>query len=100
MARFLKITKYKLQNTNKFQITMSEITNSPIGLKNPVSYSSPKAFKYVRRTPDVCNLYFVICNFPDKPVPFWFRLVRAVDRQIFDSLAAKAAITKFFKGLG
>jgi hypothetical protein len=78
MARFLKITKYKLQNTNKFQITTSEITNSPIGLKNPVSYSSPKAFKYVRRTPDVCNLYFVICNFPDKPVPFWFRLVRAV----------------------
>jgi hypothetical protein len=28
-------------------------------------------------------LYFVICNFPDKPVPFWFRLVRAVDRQKF-----------------
>jgi hypothetical protein len=24
-------------------------------------------------------LGFVICNFPDKPVPFWFRLVRAVD---------------------
>ena len=27
-----KITKYKLQNTNKSQITMSKITNSPIGL--------------------------------------------------------------------
>jgi hypothetical protein len=23
------------------------------------------------------------CNFPDKPVPFWFRLVRAVDRRNF-----------------
>jgi hypothetical protein len=33
MARFEKITKYKFQNTNKFQITMSEITNSPIGLE-------------------------------------------------------------------
>jgi len=32
MGRFLKITNYKLQITNKFQITMSEITNSPIGL--------------------------------------------------------------------
>jgi hypothetical protein len=25
----------------------------------------------------VGNLGFVICNFPDKPVSFWFRLVRA-----------------------
>jgi hypothetical protein len=32
MARFLKITNYKLQITNKLQTTMSEITNSPIGL--------------------------------------------------------------------
>ena len=27
---------------------------------------SPKAFKSVRRTPDVCNLWFVICNFPQR----------------------------------
>ncbi len=33
MAKFLKTTKYKIQITNKFQITMSEITNSPIGLE-------------------------------------------------------------------
>ena len=33
LAEYLKITKYKIQITNKFQITMSEITNSPIGLK-------------------------------------------------------------------
>ena len=32
MAEFEKITNYKIQITNKFQITMSEITNSPIGL--------------------------------------------------------------------
>jgi hypothetical protein len=36
MAGFEKITNYKIQNTNKFQTTMSEITNSPIGLKNNV----------------------------------------------------------------
>ena len=28
-------------------------------------------------------LEFVICNFPDKPGPFGFRLVRVVDRPIF-----------------
>jgi hypothetical protein len=28
MAEFLKITNYKIQITNKFQITMSEIANS------------------------------------------------------------------------
>ena len=56
MAEYLKITKYKLQNTNKFQITMSEITNSPIGLKKELKESAPKAFKSVRRTPHVCNL--------------------------------------------
>jgi hypothetical protein len=33
MAEFEKITNYKIQITNKFQITMSEITNSPIGLE-------------------------------------------------------------------
>jgi len=41
MAKFLKITKYKIQcpclkkrqGPYEFQITMSEITNSPIGLK-------------------------------------------------------------------
>ena len=27
MAKFLKITNYKIQITNKFQITMSKITN-------------------------------------------------------------------------
>jgi hypothetical protein len=33
MAEYLKITNYKLQITNKNQIAMSKITNSPIGLK-------------------------------------------------------------------
>jgi Zn-dependent peptidase ImmA (M78 family) len=56
---------------------MSEITNSPIGLKKKFTNSTPKAFKSVRRTPHVCNLGFVICNFPEKPGLFWFRLVRA-----------------------
>jgi hypothetical protein len=77
MARFLKITNYKIQITNKFQITMSEITNSPGGLKKKLKTFTPKAFKPVRRTPHVCNLGFVICNFPDRPDTFWFRLVRA-----------------------
>jgi len=72
-----KITNYKIQITNKFQITMPEITNSPIGLKKKLKDLTPKAFKPVRRTPHVCNLGFVICNFPDKLSPFWFWLVRA-----------------------
>jgi hypothetical protein len=56
---------------------MPKITNSPIRLKKKFKDSAPKAFKSVRRTLHVCNLGFVIWNFPDKPVPFWFRLVRA-----------------------
>ncbi|MGD2088981.1 MAG: hypothetical protein PVH61_22575 [Candidatus Aminicenantes bacterium] len=41
-----KKRNYKLQITNKIQITMSEITNSPGGLnKNTILCSSPQAYK-------------------------------------------------------
>jgi len=47
MAKFLKITKYKIQITNKFQITMSEITNSPIGLDKRHHFVLPAAGVYL-----------------------------------------------------
>jgi hypothetical protein len=41
----LKITNYKLQNTNKFQNTMSKGTNCPIVLMDGAILFSPKAYK-------------------------------------------------------
>ncbi len=47
-----KITKYKLQNTNKSQITMSKITNSPGGLDKSHHFLvlRRRRLKFVRRT--------------------------------------------------
>ncbi len=70
MARFLKITNYKLQITNKLQITMSEITNSPIGLKKTLRTWRRRRLNLSEGHPIVCNLEFVICNFPGKRSPF------------------------------
>jgi hypothetical protein len=80
---------YKLQATNYKQKPNYNVQN----------YKQPyRAFKSVRRTPDVCNLYFVICNFPDKPVPFWFRLVRAVDRQKFGKFGRELMANDKYNG--
>jgi len=76
MARFSKITNYKLQITNKLQTTMSKITNSPIGLKKTSRTSRRRRLNLSEGHPIVCNLGFVICNFPDKPDTFGFRLGR------------------------
>ncbi len=71
----VKITKDRLQNTNKFQITMSEPTNGRIAFKTPFRDCRRRRLTLARRAQSflefgilelwfVCNLYFVICNFP------------------------------------
>jgi hypothetical protein len=41
MAEYLKIAKYKIQITNKFQITMPEITSIPIELDKRLHFVLP-----------------------------------------------------------
>jgi hypothetical protein len=58
MAEYLKIAKYKIQIINKLQITMSEITNSPIGLEKRHHFVLPAegVINLPEGLPFICNL--------------------------------------------